>query len=128
MQGDGREQVNFTELRAIAGDLERLGMRRTAARLRRVVDDALADVEDESTAPLQDDTRQLVRIPWGLHELAWKVYDAHGHGSQSAERLAERGGFARGELGSLLVGLYGNDRRHGVPVFPALDLYEASKR
>jgi hypothetical protein len=41
-------------------------------------------------------------ISWEEHLLAWSAYAAHGHGSQSAERVAERGGFGYGELVLLL--------------------------
>lgn len=37
----------------------------------------------------------MLAIPWGLAEI---LYPAYGH-DQSLERLAERGGFGRGELG-----------------------------
>lgn len=39
-----------------------------------------------------------LRIPWHFHERAWSVYAAAGHGSQSAVRMAERGGFGVLEL------------------------------
>jgi hypothetical protein len=41
-------------------------------------------------------------ISWDEHLEAWLVYKWAGHGSQSAERLAERGGFGYGELLDLL--------------------------
>lgn len=45
-----------------------------------------------------------MRVPWRIHEKAWQQYAKLGHGSQSAERLAERGGFGLGELIYLLAG------------------------
>ena len=36
-------------------------------------------------------------IPWHFHERAWSEYAAHHHG-QSAERIAERGGFGVSEV------------------------------
>ncbi len=41
-------------------------------------------------------------IPWWLAEEAYAYYVALGHGDQSLERLAERGGFGRKELLLLL--------------------------
>lgn len=40
-------------------------------------------------------------IPWWLAEIAYEYYN-RGGGSQSLERLAERGGFGRGELVALI--------------------------
>jgi hypothetical protein len=40
-------------------------------------------------------------VSWEEHLLAWSAYAAHGH-SQSAERLAQRGGFGYGEMTELL--------------------------
>lgn len=40
-------------------------------------------------------------IPWELHVLAWEQYHKH-FPSQSAERIAERGGFSWTELIALL--------------------------
>lgn len=37
-------------------------------------------------------------ISWEEHLLAWSAYDARYRSDQSAERLAERGGFSYGEL------------------------------
>ena len=34
-------------------------------------------------------------VPWSEAEIAWQTYDYLGHGDQSLERLAERGGFGR---------------------------------
>lgn len=59
-------------------------------------------------------------IPWATHLRAWEGYAAAGHGEQSAERLAERGGFSyrevqcaiEGHYNDLLAGCY---RRHPVP-------------
>lgn len=41
-------------------------------------------------------------ITWDEHLRAWSVYAACGHGDQSAERIAERGGFGYDELTRLL--------------------------
>lgn len=78
-----------------------------------MADHQATDVEQsapERVAPVQDIRGASVpmgTIPWGLHEVLWLVYADHGHGNQSAERLAERGGFSRAELGMLAVGTYG---------------------
>lgn len=42
------------------------------------------------------------RVPLIVAQEAWKEYDAQGHGSQSMERLNERGGFSWPELALLL--------------------------
>lgn len=42
------------------------------------------------------------RIPWHVAELAYSVYAARWGGSQSLERLAERGGFHPGEMDEFL--------------------------
>lgn len=42
-------------------------------------------------------------IPWWLAEIAYRRYSARFGNSQSLERLAERGGFGRLELLSLLA-------------------------
>jgi hypothetical protein len=83
-------------------------------------------------APVQDNRRgatvKLSGIPWGLHEMLWRVYADHGHGDQSAERLAERGGFGRGELGMLAVGAYGSvDSAARGRTVPLLDLYRDAR-
>lgn len=43
------------------------------------------------------------RVPWRIHLKAWETYAKHFPG-QSAERLAERGGFGLEELIYLLAG------------------------
>lgn len=50
--------------------------------------------------------RQLppLTVPWSVAEAAYAVYSARYGGSQSLERLAERGGFGRDELLLLLDG------------------------
>ena len=45
-------------------------------------------------------------VSWEVHQKAWENYAAAGHGSQSAERLAERGGFGYRELQCALAGHY----------------------
>lgn len=41
-------------------------------------------------------------IAWSEHLLVWSAYNARWHSTQSAERLAERGGFSYGEIVELL--------------------------
>ena len=43
------------------------------------------------------------RIPWRVAELAYSVYVARWGGSQSLERLAQRGGFHPGEMDEFLL-------------------------
>lgn len=59
-------------------------------------------------APVQGDrpVRAAGTVPWATHLLAWEGYAAAGHGSQSAERVAERGGFGYRELQCALAGHY----------------------
>ena len=52
------------------------------------------------TAPMQGSDSSCV--PLVLAEEAWLEYDAQGHGSQSLERLNERGGFGDFEIMMLL--------------------------
>ena len=47
--------------------------------------------------------RRLPNIPRIVGEAAWQGYAADGHGSQSCERLHERGGFSVGEIGYYLA-------------------------
>jgi hypothetical protein len=60
-------------------------------------------------------------IPWALHEEAFAVYaEKYGHG-QSAERLAERGGFGAGELDDFVPGW--RDRHAAI-----VEMVEAAQR
>lgn len=43
-------------------------------------------------------------IPWAVAEQAWKEYDRCGHGGQSLEWVAKRGGFSPEEIDALLAG------------------------
>lgn len=43
------------------------------------------------------------RVPWRIHEKAWQEYTKH-YSGQSAERLADRGGFGLEELIYFLAG------------------------
>src|SRR3990167_160370 len=45
-------------------------------------------------------------VAWEAHESAWANYAACGHGSQSAERLAERGGVSHAGVQCALAGPY----------------------
>jgi hypothetical protein len=66
---------------------------------------------DERRAPVQESGHRLYRdgrykppgtVSWTEHEEAWRAYaKRYGH-QQSAERIAERGGFSRGELVTFL--------------------------
>jgi hypothetical protein len=46
--------------------------------------------------------REPGTVAWAEHEQAWRTYAARGHGGQSAERIAQRGGFGYAELVDLL--------------------------
>lgn len=119
--------VDTTALRTVAVDLERAGLRRMSARILAAIDDGQ---DEERWAPVQGMASGIVGIPWGLHERLWGVYAAWGHGSQSAERMAERGGFGLGEIARLSVGYYhGEDMNRRAPRggFVLLDLYEEAR-
>jgi hypothetical protein len=45
-------------------------------------------------------------IPWAIAEQAYKEYKRRGHGDQSLERVAERGGFSPEEIDALMTGQY----------------------
>lgn len=113
----------YAELRVVANELEAIGWRRRAARIRALLD---RGVPDERPFPVQH-SGEVRAIPWGLAEL---LHPAYGH-DQTLERLAERSGFGRGELGMLAVGMYGDGRRitRGFQrSFPLLDLYASAVR
>ncbi|KKN29699.1 hypothetical protein LCGC14_0841460 [marine sediment metagenome] len=84
---------------------------------------------EDRTAPIQPSDRGRVRIPggripWALHELAWRAYAAAGHGDQSAERIAERHGFDWVELVALLRGEYLKEegiKRAGAELFEGIE-------
>ena len=62
----------------------------------------------EVTAPDErDDRRAMVQgyglIPWSLHERAWEKYNQR-HRGQSAEKIAERGGFGIEEMDEYFPG------------------------
>lgn len=120
--------MNAPEVLRIAEHLERTGRPRAAAELRLAV---VAEYDPERVAPVQEPSGGAVAaIPWGLHEL---LHRAYGH-DQTAERMAERGGFGRHELGLLAVGMYGwragtQPRADGGfgRSYPLLELYTAAR-
>lgn len=79
----------------------------------------------ERRFPIQAETRPIWRdggredmkmytypaftIPWAVAEIAYAQYVAWFGGTQSLERLAERGGFGADELLMLLSGVYGRE-------------------
>lgn len=76
------------------GGLEDVGYEREAARKRRV--------------PVQRDSNR--RVPpgtttWEIHYVAWTNYNLY-HYEQSAERIAQRGGFGYREIQCALAGHY----------------------
>lgn len=66
--------------------------------------------DTERRAPVQGDEgrggRPAGSVPWSVHLKAWDGYAAAGHGDQSAERIAERGGFGYREMQLALAGRY----------------------
>lgn len=112
-----REQA---EILAVADELDRFGMKRNAARLRALLGDP---PDDERPCAVQDNAGQIRAIPWGLAEI---LYPAYGH-SQSLERMHERGGFGRAELGMLAADCYGSSpaqERPRLKQMPLLTLYQ----
>lgn len=73
-------------------------------------DDRRARVQGEgawyrkSVLPGDDHKIRPGSVPWSVHLQAWEEYARQGHGSQSAERVAERGGFGYYEIQCLLSG------------------------
>lgn len=117
-----REQI---EIEAVARQLEAYGLLHNAERLLALLGDT---PDDERPCPVQDPSNVVRAIPWGLAEI---LYPAYGH-DQTLERMAERGGFGRGELGQLAVDAYGAEsayRRPGrLKRWPLLDLYDLARR
>lgn len=111
------------EIEDIARGLDKLNLRKTAARVRALLGPM---PDDERPCPIQDETGQTRAIPWGLAEI---LHPAYGHG-QTLERMAERGGYGRAELGMLAADCYGSqDRpRPRLQRMPLLDLYDMAKR
>ena len=66
----------------------------------RAMVDQNADGWKDKYAPVQGN--KCGTITWNEHELAWEKYNARYHGSQNAERIAQRGGFYYSELQDLL--------------------------
>lgn len=111
------------EIEGVARELERWGLRNNAARLRALLGEP---PDDERPCAIQDHSGQTRAIPWGLAEI---LYPAYGH-DQTLERMAERGGFGRGELGMLACDQYGSGSRirPRLKRMPLLDLYDMAKR
>ena len=116
---------DYVELRQIATTVERFGLRSAAARLRAIAEEGKPD---ERFCAMQDSHGgQLRAILWGLAEILYTAYGS----DQTLERLHERGGFGRGELGMLAVGMYDGAKRvtRGFETtFPLLDIYHAARR
>lgn len=117
------------DLRRLADRCQSSGLSHTARELRAIADANDPEVPDDRPCPVQEPKGgRVVAIPWGLAE---RLYPAYGH-DQTLERLAERGGFSRGELGMLSVGMYSGERsliRGGFQTsYPLLDLYLEAQR
>lgn len=67
-------------------------------------------------APVQAGSRTPTSIPWEVHVRVWQVYAALGHGSQSAQRIAERGGFGHAEVIRMLAGYQDSGRGEWDPL------------
>jgi hypothetical protein len=67
-----------------------------------------ATLTDTRRAPVQSEWHKcrMVRpsgtVSWPEHQQAWQEYNKRWRGHQSAERIAERGGFGYAEITSLL--------------------------
>lgn len=117
----------YAEIQAVAHDLRKFGLMRSANRLEAL----LGEVNDERPCPVQSNDG-VRAIPWGLAEMLYAGYASEGHGSQSLERMADRGGFGRRELGALAVDAYGSmhgghERPGRLPRWPLLDLYDMAR-
>lgn len=63
-------------------------------------------MDDIRQFPIQQDNQcKRSFIPWWLAEIAYREYVRQFGGSQSLERISERGGFGRHELITLLRGM-----------------------
>jgi hypothetical protein len=65
-------------------------------------DDRRALVQGDHWSRRDKKGRVAGTVAWAEHEEAWAQYDRDGHGSQSAERINERGGFGYDEITKLL--------------------------
>jgi hypothetical protein len=61
-----------------------------------------APVQGDRSIPKGSDGRESGTIAWSEHEEVWRAYADRGHGGQSAERIAERGGFGYREIVDLI--------------------------
>ncbi len=128
--GESVSPAAIVELRRLIDHVEACGLRGTADAMRVQLD--REPTADERPCVIQEERGGEVRaIPWGLGEILWGVYAGHGHGDQSLDRMVERGGFGRRELGMLAVGAYGGQgaqiRPRYAKRFPLLDLYDLAR-
>lgn len=73
--------------------------------------DAEVQTSEPRSAPVQGG--RLIpagRVPWNAHRAAAEAYNTLHR--QSAERLAERGGFGWGEFAAYLLAAFDNDDLH----------------
>ena len=66
-------------------------------------------------------------VPWSVHELAWKGYAKAGNGDQSAECIAERGGFGYREMQYALAGDFNACMRDDGRALPPVPGWEPKK-
>lgn len=112
------------EILSVADDLDKLSLKKTANRLRTLLGE---QPDDERPCVIQDRIGGVAAIPWGLAEI---LYPAYGF-DQTLQRMHERGGFSRNELGMLAADCYGSNPgqvRPRLKRMPLLDLYEMAKR
>lgn len=85
------------------------------------------DERGQRWAPVQGETiggsmrRRVAEgwIPWELHELAWRAYAVTYGTQQSAERIAERGGFSWSEIIAQIRGDAGEVRGAQADLLPS---------
>lgn len=71
----------------------------------------MAPIQDHLIRPVQRGGIPAGKIPWPIHVLAWRTYHATFGNDQTAERIAERGGFSWVEL---LAGIRGDMSPEGM--------------
>jgi hypothetical protein len=64
----------------------------------------LAEAADRRARVQADRRAPAGTIPWSTHLAAWEGYAAAGHGDQSAETVADRGGFSYREVQCAIAG------------------------
>lgn len=100
------QPLSYTEERALreAEEMARWAKRNAHHTTDRLpVQIASGGMSNSFKRPLHGGQGIRASIPRIVAEAAWEGYAADGHGSQSCERLHERGGFGLSELGYYLA-------------------------